>query len=163
MKPSQMSLSQRYALIFLRIFIGWHFLYEGLLKVYNPGWTARGFLMSSQGPLENLFVWMAGDGIIGVVDFLNAYGLVAIGLGLVLGFMERPAALAGIILLFFYYLSHPPFMGLTQVGTEGSYWIVNKNLIEAVALLVIYYFPTARVFGLEQIFKRKEQTNITTE
>jgi len=31
----------------LRIFIGWHFLYEGLAKLFSP-WSSAGYLMESQ-------------------------------------------------------------------------------------------------------------------
>jgi thiosulfate dehydrogenase [quinone] large subunit len=58
-------------------------------------------------------------------------------------------------LLALYYLAHPPFPGLPQGPAEGSYWIVNKNLIEIAALLVIYQFPLASVFGLESLFSKK--------
>ena len=45
----------RGTLIFLRLAIGWHFLYEGLMKLYNPDWTAFGYLASAQGPLGGAF------------------------------------------------------------------------------------------------------------
>ena len=28
-------------LMMLRLFIGWHFMYEGLVKIMNPKWTDR--------------------------------------------------------------------------------------------------------------------------
>jgi uncharacterized membrane protein YphA (DoxX/SURF4 family) len=31
-------------LALLRIAAGWHFLYEGLIKVFDPSWTARWYL-----------------------------------------------------------------------------------------------------------------------
>jgi thiosulfate dehydrogenase [quinone] large subunit len=33
---------QATVLIVLQLFIGWHFLYEGLAKLMNPHWTAAG-------------------------------------------------------------------------------------------------------------------------
>ena len=32
------------ALVTLRLFIGWHFLYEGLAKLVNPYWTSAEYL-----------------------------------------------------------------------------------------------------------------------
>ena len=32
-------------LVVLRVFIGWHFLYEGLVKLLNPYWSAAGYLV----------------------------------------------------------------------------------------------------------------------
>jgi len=34
---------------------------------------------------------------------------------------------------------------------EGSYIIVNKNLIEAGALYVLYLFPTSQLIGLDRL------------
>jgi thiosulfate dehydrogenase [quinone] large subunit len=64
------------------------------------------------------------------------------------------------LLLVFYYLAHPPFPGLPQGPSEGSYWIVNKNLIEIAALLVIYQFPLTAVFGLEHLWLKKHKTTV---
>ena len=144
----------------LRILIGWHFLYEGLVKLFSPHWTAKGYLLSSQGFLSGLFNSMAGnDGVVQVIDFLNVWGLVFIGLGLFLGLLTRVSCFAGAGLLLLYYLSHPPFAGLEYAfGQEGSYLIVDKNLIELVALLAISMFPTGQYLGLDiLIFRSKNR------
>lgn len=144
---------QGFAMVLLRILIGWHFLYEGVVKAYNPSWTAKGYLLSAS-VLKPFFTWLASDSLIGTINFLNMYGLMAIGIGLLLGLKVRWACLGGMLLLAFYYLAHPPFPGLPQGPAEGSYWVVNKNLIELAALLVIYLFPTGHLFGLERLFTK---------
>lgn len=150
---SNLSKKQVTALIFLRIFIGWHFLYEGVIKFYNEAWTSKAYLLNASGPLRGFFIWLSDDGLITVVDNLNIFGLMAIGLGLILGFWERVVAGAGIFLLLFYYFSQPPFPGIEQTVTEGNYFLINKNLIEAAALWVLYYLPTGHYLGLELIIK----------
>jgi len=73
------------------------------------------------------------------------------------GLFNRYASLAGMILILTYYLFSPPLIGLeySRPG-EGSYIIVNKNLIEACALLVLYYLPTSHLIGLDRfLFKPK--------
>jgi thiosulfate dehydrogenase [quinone] large subunit len=144
------------ALIFMRILIGWHFLFEGIVKLYNPSWTASGYLLGAQGFLKPFFVWLSGDSLIGFVDNMNIVGLMAVGLALILGYWERIGALVGIVLLLFYYFAQPPWPGIESYGTEGNYWFVNKNLIEAAALLVIYMIPTGKYFGIERIFPHHE-------
>ena len=42
----------------LRIFIGWHFLFEGVVKMYNPEWTSFGYLATAQGPFEGFFTML---------------------------------------------------------------------------------------------------------
>lgn len=150
------SKAQLYLLTALRFVIGWHFLYEGIVKVWSPNWSAGGFLADSGGPLKNFFYWMAGNSsVLETVDFLNVWGLVLIGLGLIVGLFTRWAILAGILLLAFYYLSHPPLIGMDYaLPSEGSYLLVNKNLIELIALAVLYVFPTSHIIGLDQFLRR---------
>lgn len=140
----------------LRMAIGWHFLYEGVVKLWNPGWSAGSYLIDSQGPFAWLFRLMAGNGaVLNVVDFLNVWGLVLVGLGLMLGAFTRLAALGGIILLAFYYLSHPALIGVNYaMPTEGSYLLVNKNLIELLAIAVLYAFPSGHILGLDRLLAK---------
>lgn len=154
MKSSGFSAGQNASLILLRVFIGWHFFYEGILKIYNPAWTAKGYLLSATF-LKPFFTWLAGDSVIRIVDTLNIVGLLGVGAALLLGLKIRWAAIGGILLLAFYYLAHPPLPGFDHGFTEGSYWMVNKNLIELAALVVLYQFPTYAAFGLEKLLFRK--------
>ncbi len=150
----KLSTGQSTWLVLLRVAIGWHFLYEGLVKVFNPAWTPYGYLMDSQGWFAPMFKTMAGNPtVLNIVDYLNEWGLVLIGLGLILGFMTRYATWAGIMLLAFYYLSHPPFHGLNYaLPSEGSYFIVDKVIIELLALGVLSLFPTGHIIGLDRLF-----------
>lgn len=143
-------------LVLLRLAIGWHFLYEGIVKLWSPNWSAGGYLSDSGGPLKNIFYYMASNNaILSVVDFLNTWGLILVGLGLIVGLLTRWAAFGGILLLLLYYLSHPPLINTEYaLPAEGSYLIVNKNLIEMLALLVILVFPTGKTVGIDRFFKR---------
>lgn len=137
------------AVAFLRIAIGWHFLYEGLVKLFAPSWTAAGYLRSADWLLADLFHWMANSpDVLRVVDLLNVWGLILIGAALMLGVFTRAAALGGAGLLALYYAAHPPLLGLQQGVAEGSYLVVNKNLVEMVALLVLAILPQSGFAGL---------------
>ncbi len=146
---------QAYGLVLLRVLIGWHFLYEGVIKAYNPSWTSRGYLLSAS-ILKPFFTWLASDSLISAIDYLNIIGLIAVGVSLVMGIKVKWGCIGGVMLLALYYLAHPPFPGLPQGPAEGSYWIVNKNLIEMAALFVIFQFPLTSVFGLESLFARNK-------
>ena len=146
------------SIVLLRILIGWHFLYEGIIKLYNPDWTSFGYLASAQGPLKPIFAALTSDMMIGWVDGLNMAALIIVGLTLTLGFFEKTGAFIGMGLLALYYLAHPSFPWLTQVNVEGSYWFVNKNLIELVACLVVFQYPTAQYFGLARLFGKNKST-----
>lgn len=150
-------------LLVLRFLIGWHILYEGIAKLLNPQWTSAGFLNESAWILSGFADWvLSNTGVLATVDFLNTWGLICIGLGLVLGLFFRVAAITGAALVFVYYLNTPPLIGLAYVlPADGNNLIVNKTLIEAASLCVLAFFPTSNVFGFDafweaMIQKKKE-------
>ena len=145
---------QKFVLLILRILIGWHLLYEGISKLLIPNWSSAGFLSESQWILSGFSNWIISNStILHVVDFLNTWGLIAIGLGLIVGLFTRVAAVSGAILLMLYYLNNPPLIGMEySIPTEGNYLVVSKTLIEAVPLLVLAIFPVGKFYGLDSIF-----------
>jgi thiosulfate dehydrogenase [quinone] large subunit len=146
---------QSVALNILRILIGWHFLYEGLIKLFSPFWSARSYLLDSGGFLADFFKYLAGSpAILAIIDPVNIWLLIIIGLALMLGVQTRYAALTGGILLFLYYLVQPPLIGIIyQITSPGSSLIVNPLLIEICALFVIYASPRESIWGVEQLVK----------
>lgn len=145
-------------LVALRFLIGWHFLYEGIHKLLHPQWSSLGYLGEAQGILSGLAQWIISNGnVLNTVDFLNTWGLTAIGLGLILGLFTRIASFAGAALLMLYYLMNPPFIGLDPSGPmEGNYLLVNKTLIEAVTLLLLTVFPAVQSYGLDSLMKKNK-------
>ncbi|MEN9920048.1 MAG: hypothetical protein RL662_2484 [Bacteroidota bacterium] len=151
-KTNTYSITQTCWLVALRLAIGWHFLYEGVVKFLNPKWSAYPYLLDSQGLLSDMFHAIAEDpSMLSLVNFINIYGLIAVGLGLMLGCFASMASIGGVIFLTFYYLSHPPFIGATyMLPTEGVYLWVDKTMIEAFALLVLFHFPTSYMIGFDR-------------
>ncbi len=144
---------QAIGLVTLRILIGWHFFYEGLAKLTNEYWTSAGYLAESQWWLKDLFLGVAANpSLLTVVDYVNIWGLILIGLGLMLGALTRVATVAGMALLVLYYIAAPPFVGYEYaMPAEGSYLIVNKIMIELAALVALLAFPTGKVFGVDRL------------
>jgi thiosulfate dehydrogenase (quinone) large subunit len=142
------------ALVTLRMLIGWHFLYEGIAKLTNPYWTAAGYIAEAKGFLKpGAIAVAASPTAVTVVDYLNEYGLVLIGLGLLVGAFTRFATITAIVLLALYYVVAPPLPGYVYaMPSEGSYLIVNKVLVEAAALLVLLAFPASRLYSLDALF-----------
>jgi uncharacterized membrane protein YphA (DoxX/SURF4 family) len=94
------------------------------------------------------------------IDWVNGattYGLIVMGFCLIAGLFTPLAALAGAVFLGQIYLSMPPWPGLPASPTaEGHYLIVNKNLIEMLALLALIFIPTGQWIGFDAlIFGRK--------
>lgn len=84
-------------------------------------------------------------------DLLMMAGLTFTGACLVLGLFTRFAAFCAVLMLAMFYFSVPPWPGVMDPGgpSEGNYLIVNKNLIEMIACLMIMFSGVGRWFGLD--------------
>lgn len=155
---SNMTSTQLTLLVATRVLIGWHFLYEGLSKITNPNWSSYVYLLDSKGPLESFFIFLGSNpSLVGIIDFLNIYGLTLIGIGLIAGLFTRVSLISGMALLVFYYLSHPPLALLSySMPSEGSYLVVNKTLIELFSMAVLLVFPTWHRIGIDRFLFRKK-------
>ncbi|MEG1586693.1 MAG: DoxX family protein [Bacteroidales bacterium] len=146
------SKTQFWALLLLRLAVGWHFLYEGVSKLVNPKWTSYGYLMDSKGVLGDFFQALAGNPTwLEWADLLNMTGLTLVGLSLIAGCLVNWAAIGGIFMLLLYFISHIPFIDAVYIlPSEGSYLWIDKNVIEIFTLLVILFFPTSRIVGIDR-------------
>lgn len=161
MKVEELSAPQIRVLTILRLALGWYIMFQGLMKFYNPTWTAKPFLEGSEGFLSGVFQAMAAhQSIMAVIDFLNIYGQLAIGLGLILGLFATYAAIAAIIMFLSYYLAYPPFIGST--GFSDSV-LINGLFIEIMALVTIWVFPTSQIYGLDRMLRSRRTSNMVTE
>jgi uncharacterized membrane protein YphA (DoxX/SURF4 family) len=148
----------------LRVAIGWHFLYEGISKLMVPGWTSYNYLINTTSFASGFYHALASSQtIVGVVDFLNIWGLIGIGLALFLGVCIRYAAMAGTLLLILYYFAYPPFGSSLLKVTDGQFLFVDRNFLEALMLLVLLFLKE-KGFGIDALWtffrnrKNKERT-----
>jgi uncharacterized membrane protein YphA (DoxX/SURF4 family) len=145
----------------LRIFVGWHFLYEGIAKLFNPNWSSASFLMESKWLFSGFFHWLiSSDTTLRAVDFLNTWGLLVIGFCLFVGLLTRIASISGALLLITYYIANPPF-AYSAIPSTSHFYIINYNLIEAFVLIGLASLPKDYLWGLHRLIllyhsKRKE-------
>ena len=135
---------QRLALFFLRVTSGWMYLYAGITKVTNPDWTSVGYIKGAK-TLSGLFAWFLNPQVLPVVDFLVKWGLVALGVSLLLGLFVRLSSYLGILLMLLFYL---PVLTFPMVGTHS--YIVDEHIIYIAGLLVLATFRAGHVWGLEK-------------
>ena len=143
-------------LTIVRIAIGWHFLYEGIAKLIAANWSSAPYLAGSKWIFAPLFTAMSNSQTVtSSVDFLNVWGLIFVGLGLIIGFLTRWASLGGTVMLFFYFVAYPPLPGYTfGVPVEGNYLWVNKTLIEFFVLITFTFISAGNHFGLDRLIGR---------
>lgn len=153
---SEVNKMQPYLFSILRIVTGWMFLYEGFIKVLTPNWSAAPFLAESRWIFAPVFHWMTEQaGLMAVIDFLNVWGMILAGIGLILGFLTRWASLGSALMIFLYFVAYPPIPGyMTSVPAEGSYLWVNKNLIEFFLLLVFVFLSPEKQYGIDRLIRR---------
>ena len=163
MSTTRLSNSQQTVLVVLRTLIGWHFLYEGYTKLLYPAWGQNGvpapvwssaaYLKAATGPLSALFHWMGNAPWIGSLDLVIAVALTVVGLSLILGLFTQVGCGGAMALLVTFYLSAVP-TGMVDIRAEGTYLLVNKNLIEACAVAVLLAFRTGPIAGLDRLSMR---------
>jgi uncharacterized membrane protein YphA (DoxX/SURF4 family) len=143
----------------IRITIGWHFLYEGITKIFTAGWSSGPYLAGSRWIFAPVFHSMANStGMIAIVDFLNIWGMILVGLGLMFGLLTRWASAGGALMLLFYFIAYPPVSGYTVgVPVEGSYLWVNKTLIEFFVLVAFSFMSSDYHFSLDRLIKRLKE------
>ncbi len=193
---------QKFFFAILRMAIGWHFLREGYVKLSQTDWSAYGYLANSWGPFAPYFKQMAEDPqMLQLANTGMPWALTLVGLGLMFGVFTRLSCLGGIVLLASFYLSAPPWgepqiplpfvqdtefswgyyemmlsnatwAGNIMIGSEGNYQIVNKNLLELLALVALLTTNSGKfcgfdgligyyIFGFGRSKQAKEQSSET--
>jgi len=149
---------QKTVITLFRMAIGWHFLFEGFVKICDGDWSAVNYLAGANGPFSSFYHWLASsEGIIRVIDIINMSGLLLIGLGLFVGIAIKALSVSGIALLLLYYFAYPPFGGSLLTSVEGNYYIIDKNFIEILALAVLLLIKEKGygIYNLRQALRRK--------
>jgi uncharacterized membrane protein YphA (DoxX/SURF4 family) len=116
-------------------------LHTAALELLKPAQLARGGLDWEDKPVHH-------------INRITIWSLIVLGGLLLAGLLTPFAAVAGAGLLMLFYLAMPPFPGVPQPPGPEHSLLVNKNLIEAVALLAIAAAPTGRWFGLDALICR---------
>ena len=131
-----------WAISALRMAIGWHFLYEGFVKIAAESWSSQSYLANTTGFFSPFYHWLAASPAMGLIDWINIIGLILIGLGLFLGCFTRIAAVCGSLLLLLYYFAYPPYgFSLLSTSGESHLFVVNYQIVEAIALILFAVYP----------------------
>ena len=137
---------QNWSLFLLRITIGWLFLNAGLNHLLDPAFSAVGYL-NKAATFSALFNALASPSILPIVNFLVIWGLILLGIALILGIFVRWSGYLGAVLMFLLYL---PVLNFPVVG-HG--YIVDDHIIFIAGLLTLAAFKAGRVWGLAMRWK----------
>lgn len=88
------------------------------------------------------------------IDLMTMWSLTILGGLLIVGLFSRVSAIGAAGLLLSFYLAVPPWPGVPEAPGPEHSLIINKNLIEVVALLAVAAMPTGRWFGIDAMVRR---------
>ena len=144
-----------YAMLGLRIVMGWILFQGGIVKVLDSEWTAAGFLqfaLPENNPFLSFFNGLAGNA---TIDFLVAWGLTLTGLGLILGALTRWNAFWGAFMMLMFWAASLEG-GLAEGLPFEHGWVVDDHMVYAFLLFGLGAFATGRFFGLDAIIEKWE-------
>lgn len=133
----------------LRVIAGIAFVQNGLGKVLG-GFDAQGYLLGAEAsPISGFLAWIAATPpALEAVNVLVAWGELLIGLGLLVGFLTRLAAISGVLMMVLFYL------GNWSIATEGT--LVTEPLLYLLVFLALATFGAGRILGLDRIVENHE-------
>lgn len=145
-----------YAVLGLRVVMGWILLQAGIEKIVDPGWTAAGYLRNAVppgNPFGDLWLSLAGSPL---VDALVVWGLTLIGLCLILGLLVRFSAFWGAVMMLFFWAS--ALQGGVMQGLPLEHgFVVDDHIVYAMLLFGLGALGAGRIVGLD---RRLEETEL---
>ena len=123
-----------YALLALRLVMGWTIFYGGITKVFLTNAIPEG------NPFTGFWAALASDWL-WLVDPLNAWGLTLVGLALLVGVAVRWSAFWGAVMMLFYWAASLPLSHAI---------LVDDHVVYALLLFGLGAFGAGRILGLDQ-------------
>jgi thiosulfate dehydrogenase [quinone] large subunit len=144
---------RKLAVLALRLTLGWLLLYAGWQKLTStPAFSAAGFLTHAS-TFPGFYKAMAGNGIIKVINFLNVWGQIAIGVGLIIGVWVKWAARAGALMMLLYYF---PGLKFPHITADVHAFIVDEHIIYAAGYLVLDALNAGKYLGVDAFLRKNK-------
>ena len=138
---------QTTVLLSLSLVVGYHYFYEGIDKLFSSNWSSAPFLLQANWVFSDILQYLASSQtLLNVVDTLNIWGQILLGISLVIGLYSVIAALFGAFFFFSYYIVVPPFI--------ESYTFIDKKVLELLGFLKIVLFLISNLIGLDFIIEK---------
>lgn len=128
---------QKVSLFLLRVGLGALFFWAGWVKIIDPQWSAAGYIAGSK-TLTGFYSWLLQPGILPIINFLNEWGLMLIGLALILGIFVRLASFFGIVIMILYYIP-------IYLPANG---FIDMHIIYSLVFLVFMAFGAGKILTL---------------
>lgn len=134
---------QQMSVFLLRISLGWMFFWAGITKVFDPAWSAAGYLQGAK-TFTGFYQWLTMPDLLPLTNLVNEWGLTLLGLSLMLGVFVRLSSVLGAVLMLLYYFP------ILQFPYPNPYsFVVDEHIIYAFSLLVLGGLRAGRIWGFE--------------
>jgi thiosulfate dehydrogenase [quinone] large subunit len=140
-----MSTFQKFSIFFLRVALGWMYFWAGITKVLDPKWSAEGYIKGAK-LFPEIYQFFLQPNVLPWVNLVNEWGLVLLGVSLILGIFVRFSAPLGVALMALYYMA----LGFPYPNAHSM--VVDEHIIYIGALLVLASCRAGRVWGLDERF-----------
>ena len=136
--------SEKIAFFVLRLALGWLYFYAGIIKVVNPDWSAVGYLSEAKS-FPGFYQGLTTPTVLPIINFVNEWGLLLLGVSLILGLFVRLSSFLGIILMVLYYL---PILDFPYPNPNS--FIVDQHIVYILVLALFITAKSGRIWGLDQ-------------
>lgn len=136
--------TQRKFALFFRFLMAWTFLYAASHQVFNPKFSAAGFLRQTK-TFHDVYAVFTSPSIDPILTFLVGYGHLLIGLSLLFGLLVRVSSLAGVALLLLYWTAHMEWPYIENANNL----IVDYHIVYATVCVYLFATRAGHVFGLD--------------
>jgi len=137
-------------LFITRVAMGWIMLYAGLTKVFNPNWSAAGYLGNAK-TFSRFYEWFLRPEILPFTNFMNEWGLTLLGASLILGVLVKYSGYLGALLMLLYYF---PVLDFPKIGANS--YIVDEHIIYALVLISFSIYRAGDYWGLDGFWKSRK-------
>jgi thiosulfate dehydrogenase [quinone] large subunit len=138
------STSERKFIFVFRLLMAWTFLYAASHQVFNPKFSAAGFLRQTK-TFHDVYAALATPAMDPILTFLVSYGHLLIGLSLLFGLMVRVSAAFGVALLLLYWTAH---MDWPYVENTNNF-IIDYHIVYATVCVYLIVNHAGHVWGLD--------------
>jgi thiosulfate dehydrogenase [quinone] large subunit len=131
-------------LLFFRLSMGWTFLYAASHQLFDPQFSAAGFLAHTK-TFHDFFAQFATPAMEPITNFLVEWGHFLIGLSLLSGLLVRVSGPFAILLMVTYYFAHMDFPFIENKNNL----LFDYHLVYAGVIVYLIARRAGHVFGLD--------------
>lgn len=139
-----MTVKKKFILLF-RLLMAWTFLYAASHQIFNPKFSAVGFLQHTK-TFHDVYAAIAIPSYDPILTFLVGYGHLLIGLSLLLGLGVRISGFFGLLLLMIYWTAH---MDWPYIENANNF-IIDYHIVYSAILAFLISKSGGHVCGLDR-------------